>query len=232
MELSVIDSPVNAITRKRRAVYSALFPYFDTEMLLRAMWIWEENYSTGNGSSLRQFISEITQGQQAAMVSKKLYNNLMASFLKPLDSLKNDPLEMMIAYRNGKLKIDNKTCNPVFMKTPKNIVFNFIMENLQSIINKESRYRASKVNEYFSANFFNLGLEMDKTKEILQWLESPGLFIGMKYTNKELSKLLHIYYIGICEFYGPQKADSFLNTVIGLAEQLPEARQFPPKNFL
>jgi hypothetical protein len=54
----------------------------------------------------------------------------------------------------------------------------------------------------------------------------------MKYSSEEFSGLLHIFYIGICEYFGPQKADLFLNAAIELAEKVPEAKVFPPKSFL
>jgi hypothetical protein len=36
----------------------------------------------------------------------------------------------------------------------------------------------------------------------------------------------------MCEYFGPEKADIFMNIAIELAEKLPEAKQFPPKTML
>lgn len=232
MKSSLEVYPNNEISNKRRAVYSSLFPYFSNEALLNAMWLWEENYASGHGSSLRQFVAEITQGTENKTNSKKIYNAIMMNFLKPASSYKTDPIDMMLAFRAGKIKFDDKSSNTVVMKIPKNIIFNFVMENLLRVALKESPYRAKKTLEYFSTNMFNLGLDIHQTKEILQWTEDQSIFIGQKYSKEKFSQMLHIFYIGLCEFFGPEKSDIFLNTTIELAEKLPEAKQFPPKSIL
>lgn len=232
MPYQVIDSPVDDITRKRRAVYTALFPYFTTEALLIAMWLWEDKYSSGNGGSIRQYVSEITQGSRYQNHTKKIYNALTANFLKPAHNLESDPMNMMLAYRAGKLNLAEEQVDPVLMKIPENIVFNFIMDNLHILIDKEDSYLARKSSEYLSANIYNLDLNIHQVKEIKQWVENHDSFIGMRYQAEELSRLLHIYYIGICEYYGPQKADSFLNLAIEMAENIPEAKHFSPKRLL
>lgn len=232
MTQSVIDSPINDHSKKRRAVYTALFPYFSSEILFKSMWLWEDNYSSGHGPTMRQFVAEITQGVRDVTHTKKIYNALMNNFQKPVETLESDPIEMMNAYRAGKINFDEEQSQNVVMNIPENIVFNFLLENIHLLISKDSPYLARKANEYLSSNIFNLGLTIYQTKEIKQWTENHDLFIGMKYSTEQLSKLLHVFYIGICEFFGPQKADFFLNTAIKMAENIPEAKQFPAKNFL
>lgn len=232
MTQPVVNTPINDISDKRRAVYTSLFPYFTNEALFNAMWLWEENYASGHGSSLRQFVAEITQGTDNKINSKKIYNTLMMNFLKPATGFKSDPIDMMLAYRAGKIQFNDESFDSVLMKIPENIIFNFVMDNLHGISFKENPYLASKTREYFSTNIFNLHLDIRQTKEILQWSEDPSIFIGRKYSTDEFSKLLHIFYVGMCEYFGPEKADVFLNIAIELAEKLPEAKQFPPKTIL
>ncbi|MEJ2143477.1 MAG: hypothetical protein P8Y24_14235 [Gammaproteobacteria bacterium] len=191
MTHSVVESPINDVTDKRRAVYTSLFPYFSSEALINAMWLWEENYASGHGSSLRQFVAEITQGTENKQNSKKIYNAIMMNFLKPVSSYKTDPIDMMLAYRAGKIKFDDESLNPVLMKIPENIIFNFVMENLHGVASKENPYLASKTLEYFSTNIFNLRLDIHKTKEILQWSEDQSIFIGRNYSAGYFHEYCH-----------------------------------------
>jgi hypothetical protein len=49
---------------------------------------------------------------------------------------------------------------------------------------------------------------------------------------EQMSLILHLVYVGACEYFGPARTDQCLAMTIADVEKTPEAKTFPPKRIL
>jgi hypothetical protein len=225
---------LDEITRKRRAVYTALQPFFEQRDLMDVMWLWEEGYASTQERSMRQFINEICQGQKRSKANSA-YHNLMTHLQDMHTSLEEDPYTLMLAYRNGKLTFDNKpVSSKMHVLTEAMVVFNKVLENFVSILERDDNYYAYKAREYVAQQVGLHGTELDihQVNELYIWMKYRENRLEYEYTPRQMSLVLHLLYIGACEFFGPARADQCLAMTIANVEKMPEAKKFPPKLML
>lgn len=68
---------------------------------------------------------------------------------------------------------------------------------------------------------------------IMQWINNPNNFVWSEELDQQtLTRLVHLVYMGLCEVLGPVAADDCFHKALVSCEQRPEARIFPPSQFL
>ena len=224
---------LDEITRKRRAVYTALRPFFEKQQLLDVMWLWEEGYASTQERSMRQFINEICQGQQRSKANSA-YHNLMTHLQDIHTTLEEDPYTMMLAYRSGKLTFEKPLSTKLHVLTEAMVVFNKVLENFLFILDQDDNYYAFKVREYVAQQVSLHGAELNiqQVNELYIWMKYRENRLEYEYTPEQMSLVLHLLYIGACEFFGPARADQCLAQTIATVEKTPEAKKFAPKLML
>lgn len=224
---------LDEITRKRKAVYTALQPFFEKKDLLDVMWLWEEGYASTQQRSMRQFINEICQGQPRTKANSA-YHNLMCYLQDQYTQLDEDPYTMMLAYRSGKLTFGKPAPSRMHVLTEAMIVFNKVLESFIYLLEQDDGYYAFKVREYVAQLVSQHGTELDihQINELYIWMKYRENKLEYEYTPEQMSLVLHLLYIGACEYFGPAKADQCLALTIANVEKIPEAKKFAPKLIL
>lgn len=224
---------LDEITHKRRAVFTALKPFFGNKEVMDVMWLWEEKYSSSQQRSMRQFINEICQGQERSQANSA-YHSLMTHLQDANTKLEEDPYLLMLAYRSGKLTF----AKPATMKLPvlndDMIVFNNVLDSFVYMLEQEDNYYAYKVREYVAQQVGLQGeeLELQQINELYVWMKYRENRLEYSYSKEQMSMVLHLVYIGSCEYFGPARTDQLLAVTIASVEKTPEARKFPPKLIL
>ncbi len=68
---------------------------------------------------------------------------------------------------------------------------------------------------------------------IAQWLVNPSNFVWSESLEQAtLTRLVHLVYMALCELLGPVAADDCFHTALAICQRRPEARIFPPSQFL
>ncbi|MBD3669459.1 MAG: hypothetical protein HUJ29_01705 [Gammaproteobacteria bacterium] len=226
-------SALNDVTMKRRAVYTALQPFFDMKQVLEALWHWEDNYASDHKTSIRKFINEICVGDMKDKANA-MYHNLMLNLQDRNIELDEDPYSLMLAYRGGKLQFAEPKSEKLLVLTPPMVVFNRLLQGFMEQLASIEHYYEFKVREYVGENVgeYSHELDLQQVNEIRVWMKYREGELEYNYNPKQMSRVLHLLYIAACEFFGPTVADKCLSQAVNAVERIPEARQFAPKQIL
>lgn len=233
MPLQEARSTLDEFVRLRRAVYTALLPFFDNAKLMYGMWLWEEQYATEHDKSLRRFVSELCQGELRKR-SNTLFFSLMDLLQDPAAKLEEDPYPLMLAYRNGKMAVKQAPVAHAPRIEPAMMVFNTVVNTFMQRLSNDERYYALKVREYVGSVMtdFCRDLRVEQVNELRKWLLYREGELSLFYHREQMAAVVNLLYVGACEFFGPTKVDDYLASAIAEAERLEEARQFPPNSLL
>lgn len=227
----ISHDPIHEMAHMRRAIYTALYPYFTTRALLDALWLWEEHYATGHSQTIRLFVDEITQGILSSSRINRMYHGMLANFVKHPDDLEEDPLDMMLAYRAGKLDLSDEV--DVFRsKDAANTVFYKVLDNFMRRLVESDRYYALKVRQYALQVIFDVKLDIAQLKEIRQWLDYYDTRLELTYSLEQMRAILHILYMGAGEYFGPVVTDNTIREAVETVSMLPEAKKFNPQQLI
>lgn len=224
---------LDEITHKRQAVYTSLKPFFSEKGLMDVMWLWEEGYASGQDQSMRKFINEIFQGQNRSMANSA-YHSLMSHLEDPKIKLEEDPYSLMLAYRSGKLSFATTGPSKLAKLTEPMVVFNNLLDTYLHLLDQIDNYYAFKVREYVSmqVGVHNDVFDIQQINELSIWMKYRENQLEYPYNIEQMSLVLHLIYIGSCEFFGPAKSDHCLADAVSAVEKTPEGRKFPPKQLL
>ena len=99
----------DATSLSRRAVYSALAVHItDIDRLMKAMWLWQDNYSQSSRYEVSRFVEALCN----TLVSKDDFHQLVAEIQKyqliDAKKLRDDPIDQMQKFRTNGDKPDQK----------------------------------------------------------------------------------------------------------------------------
>lgn len=215
------------MTHMRRALYTALLPFFDRGELLSVMWRWEEEYATAQEELIKKYVGEVCVNDRTVLVNSVLHNirlHLADSGVK----LEDDPYRLMVAYKSGKLKLDMEDVVKPAVRTENMILFNRLLSNMNSLLESDDRYSTYLVREYVNQALseYQGGLGIEQVNELRKWMKNKGGELEYDYTAKQMSSVLHLFYIGACEYFGPEKGSRYHATMIKSAEGLRDLEQY------
>lgn len=78
-------------TLKRRAVYTGLHPYLETDLLTFAMETWETRYADRNNFTLQHFIADLCDLEPVRQQRSRILISLVKAMNTPADALMPDP---------------------------------------------------------------------------------------------------------------------------------------------
>jgi len=164
------------------------------------------------------------------------------SMLLPLDKLGPDPWPEMRQYlRNRSVPataVQNDTTPAPTGKTTAeskataNRVFWSVLENMLKALAAIDPRRENKVRSELASAMLGDTPSRTSARLITSWLVSDNTEPGQSLDPAILPWALHQAYVIACEHYGPKTVDQALNDGVRTAEQLPEARDYSPKNLL
>lgn len=68
--------------------------------------------------------------------------------------------------------------------------------------------------------------------EVASFIQDGAGGLKALYPPEAMQALVHLLYLGACEYFGPVKTDEMLAAAVAEAEQLPEATLFSPRTLL
>lgn len=220
------------LMQRRRAIYTGLLPYLEGEDIYTALWLWQDRFSSQPALALHAYIHEITPLMGKAVSRSELHRSLVAAQGRSMGELAPDPYNDMLAYREGRLKVSSLASEQTVAVLPSTRVFEAILfEYFQSIDTTQPSV-TDKIRRYIAQHVTHLDLPLPAFTELGHWLNGLRVHLHQPYTVEEIRRLLHIGYIGGCEYLGPTMTDTLLATAVKKTERLPEAMAFPPRQLL
>jgi len=215
------------MTHMRRALYTALQPFFDLEELLSVMWRWEEEYATAQEALLEKYVGEVCVKERAVMANSVLHN-IRIHLVDEGVQLEDDPYKLMIAYKAGKLHLNLEEVIKPATPTENMTLFSRLLANMNSLLESDDRYSTYLVREYVEQALgeYQGGLSIEQVNELRKWMKEKGGVLEYDYTAKQMSAVLHLFYIGACEYFGPEKGGRYHATMIKSAEGQRDLEQY------
>jgi hypothetical protein len=211
----------------RRALYTALLPFFDLEELLSVMWYWEEEYATAQEELIEKYVADVCLNERAIMRNSVLHN-IRVHLVDQAAKLEDDPYRLMVAYKAGKLERSRGEAIKPGAPTENMRLFARLLDNMNSLLESDNRYATYLVREYVEQALaeYQGGLSIEQVNELRKWMGNKGGPLEYDYTAKQMSAVLHLFYIGACEYFGPEKGSRYHATMIKSAEGRRDLEQY------
>lgn len=117
-------------------------------------------------------------------------------------------------------------------QTPREIVFNCMMRAMAEMIAKKNLENLALLRQRFMEAAVKINLSQSCGKMLVAWAKSESAAPSIAGTDEDLHKILNTGFVWMCEKFGPVEADKILLFAVNKAEQLPEAFECSPRNFL
>ena len=207
----------------RRAVFTALRPFFPDMDLLTAMMIWQEKYANKPTHAFTLFLSEccrITEQKHSRLL---LLKAIFGALEMPQQHLLPDPLN------HETNQFDSLVGHPQLPEAD-NVVFVGLINALLSHLGNDLDL---KVTSYLIAHIgANLALNTQQMFALKAWADKSILTLNAAFDNKQKQVIIHIMYIAICEYIGPVQADQLLALAVKAAEPLAKAHHVDLHDYL
>jgi len=224
-----------AISKRRRAVFTGLVPYLHGEDLYTALWLWQDKYSDGPAMALHQFINEFACLIEQQVRRSDIHRSLVAAMSKDEVELAPDPYADMLAYRERRLpesKLSAAVAPEDAAPLPATVVLEAVLHALFRQLDEEYPVLTDKLRRYLSHHLAGVDLALGPFSELSQWLSGLRPHLNHAYSEGQMRALVHIAYVGGCEYLGPVQIDTLLARAVEEAEHLPQARHFAPGRLL
>jgi hypothetical protein len=188
---------------RRRAVYTALEPVLEREQLLHALVLWEEKHASSSKYSLRYFVNDVTSTLKVEQHSKVMLLNLAASMGLSEDQLLPDPSAAIEGFkkRNGYSLKSRYQASELE-------AFKVLVEKIFAL---EKSHLTIDIARFVRVNLARLDIDSMLRDQCSRWLEYERK--GLKVENvrvADLRKIMNLFYVALCEYCGPERADRLL----------------------
>ena len=209
-------------SRRRRLINHSLKGVLSEQEVLQAIDIWEKNFYNSPVFRIPSFIAKAQNGLNLTDETKRvLIKNLNSNLSSPLAALGPDPLQKQA-------QVATKNDQPL---AGEYVVFNSL---LLTLINSLDPSGIQSLQDYLINSLPNNSSSI-VNQTLTDWGKSINTDQVMEITSglnpTYMSEILDILYNFFCEILGPMSADRFFAEAIRGAENLPEARGFPPKQL-
>lgn len=249
----MVDSTPNEkeVAKRRKAIYSGLADFLEKEEVLSALWIWEKEFGKTSSAfdSLYSFTKRVCEQFNRANIRSEIHNSLLNAMLMPENELGADPHREMLAMQSTspaavKVAAPPKIESVVTTKVPveeelaknapaPNVVFSVLLQSILTQIDKQRKEDGVECRNYLAEIILKLQLSSIANIELRGFiLTQKPKFLLKAYSREQMSQLLHILYVWMCQCVGPVMSDNIMATALRSAEALPESSQFSPRSLL
>lgn len=194
-------------TRRKRAIYTGLHPYFNDDQIMEALVIWETKYAAAPGFSVRYYVADLINRIQPKHEAKEILLNLVSTLSKQEEELLPDPSQTLEAYKR-------------FNKIHVNADFSIpLLEAFQLFIVKWLKQADPKIAEIVvrdvALEIHSLEIAGDLRAKILDWLSKKIDRIRLPHVDAtDLRKVVNLFYVSFCRHSGPVKTDEVLSQTV------------------
>lgn len=231
----------NEVSRRRRAINKALAGFLPQDKLLDALWLWEMKFSDRSAFEISDYLHAVCETPELKKRQSEIRRNLIRFMSQQMTELGPDPWPLMRDYAlttsNGQTEtppelIDRETpLNEILAVNPSLGVMLFVLGHwLDAMLDSNPAY-AARIRSFMANNLPKAKLARG-AMELRNWMVNESELPNIKIHPDDMRRVVNMLYIGACEYFGPDEADSMLHEAIREAEELPAAKEFSPKELL
>lgn len=217
--------------RRRQVAWICFAPHLAEEKLIASIKILEHGFQLDGGVNLIAYIAKVCM---ELGIDLQHHNKLCSQFntllAESTELAVQDPLLWMQQESSG---VKSGSSFPDISKQVEKPAYALVFIAFMRYI---IEYTPNRIQLFAML----IELAMDKkqasqelTGYIMQWTEKPNNFAWVENLNQQvLTLLVHLVYMALCELLGPVAADDSFHRALTTCEKIPEARIFPPAQFL
>lgn len=241
--MSKTDSKNMSLMRRRRAVYSGLYPYIQGDELLDKLCLWQQQYSDLPSFAIVNFVTEIVEDTLLAPKRASIHLSITSALMLAEDDLAPDPLEDMHEYLIrtkgaekanlilGKAKQEAVKSKKFDSRADICKVYEMVIEQFLKLVAEKNVQAAKEIETSIVSKFIELQVGKEGIKAIQKWLKGSAL-LQISTDVDKLRDSLNTAYITSCSWIGPATTDKIMNAVIELVENNEVSQSFSPRELL
>lgn len=198
----------SSLTRKKRAVYTSLFPFLERDNLMRAMILWESEYADQPSFAVQHFVNDICMDNELKSMRRDLLMSLIKTLALPESELMPDPSTRMAAYKKH---YGISSGDPVSKDL---VVFQKLVSNMLDQVNANV---SANIKDFVIDNLAKSTISTLLKQQLQLWLSKQ--VVSMKVPSpdiNDLRMLINFFYVGFCEFAGPVETDRILGRSVAM----------------
>lgn len=215
--------------QRRQAAWVCFESHLSEEQRLQAIQILEGGFQLDGTINLMAYVAKICMEFGIDLPTHKLLYSKFRQLMSEKPELSTiDPLSLVL--ENSPELEDIPTAQMSLADIPAyNLVFaSFMRPVLEHTPNSIELF--SMLTELVADKKLK---SQDLAGYIAQWLVNPSNFAWSDTLDQAtLTRLVHLVYMALCELLGPVAADDCFHTALAICQRRPEARIFPPSQFL
>lgn len=225
---------MNIEKHRRQVAWICFESYLTSEQRVQAIEILESGFQLDGNINLMAYVAKVCMDLGIDLQNHKtLYSQFHQLMLDTTELLTFDPLFFLLQKEQGEvvsqaaaelidspLQVDIPAYTVVFASFM-SAVLNCLPNKIELFIILTELVGDKKLQSE------------DLEGYIEQWLNYSSDFAWSEsLTQQTLTRLVHLVYMGLCELLGPVAADDCFHKALMACERVPEARIFPPSQFL
>ena len=111
-------------------------------------------------------------------------------------------------------------------------MFNTLVTQVLLAVGRRGDAKLKACKEFFLGEILKMKLSPGCAAKVVEWAKSSGATTSIRGNDQELHKIVNTLFVWMCGAFGPVEADKVLLQAVKHAEQLPEAFECSPRNFL
>lgn len=201
------------LSLRRRAIYTGLAGHFSEEELWPLLALWENKYSDKPPFALNEFLAEVVLRTERKLERARLYRELVGALTGSPDNLLPDPEMQLAAWRQGRNEAARSVASPDAAAQTTFLALN------QALLEQMDSSQQQALRGFAAGNLGGMQVSAELGLRLRAWLEQGALDGIESLGIEQLRKLLNLLYIGLCEFFGPVRADRMLSQAVSRVEE-------------
>ncbi len=215
---------------RRRRLRLSLESLLPPDQLWHALWVWEREFATTSPFDISGYANRIASELGIPESSKALLDQITRGIQAPADGLPADPIAEMQRHAFQPLSAAPSppmgSAAPTIPLSPPEAVFNRFLETLLASLGKRVvGVGPDGPRDQVAALVRSVGGRAPG------WIEDPqAKLTGL--SPSQMSTVINGLYVWTCEELGPVAADPLFGSAVRSTEEMPEAANFSPRQFL
>ena len=143
----------------------------------------------------------------------RLYRELVGALTGSPDNLLPDPEMQLAAWRQGRNEAVRSVASPDAAAQTTFLALN------QALLAQMDSSQQQALRGFAAGNLAGMQVSAELSLRLRAWLEQGALDGIESLGIEQLRKLLNLLYIGLCEFFGPVRADRLLSQAVSRVEE-------------
>lgn len=240
----VLENTKNlSLVRRRRAIYSGLFPFIQGDELMKALCLWQHQFSSLPSFAIGNFVTELVDNTPLLPKRASIHLSITSSLMVEEENLAPDPLEEMYAYlvrTQGSDKADQ-----ILAKAKQEAVkfeqfdnrgdsckvYEMVINQFLTGVSQKNSEAVKEVENSILSKFIELKVGDDVIKSVKSWF-NDNTILQISLEVEKLQDSLNAAYVTSCNWLGPADTDKIMSAAIEHVENDEISQNFSPRVLL